>query len=298
MSGITRLELKQLRLLEALLVHKNASKVAMQMGLTQQAVSEQLKKMRDIFEDELFIRSSYGLIPTVKAEALAVPIQQILLQVEGLFEQDTFDASQLDQVFTISASDYAMLVILPKLLIHIALLAPKLKIIVREFESDNLDTLMTSGAIDLALTFPEFIPKNILCETLFSEQHVCICASNSPLAGKTLPLSQLALLPQIIVSPSRANLKGSHDLWFSQRGLKRNIVMSLPSFSAVISCVAATDRVAFIPARLLPNDQVAVIPLEETPPCFDVIQAWHQRAKRDPLLNWMLAKMREAIEAH
>ncbi|MCL1122964.1 LysR family transcriptional regulator [Shewanella surugensis] len=298
MSGINRLELKQLRLLEALLVQKNVSKVAAKMGLTQQAVSEQLKKMRDIFNDELFIRSSYGVIPTVKAEALAEPIQQILSQVEALFEQAIFDASKLDQVFTISSSDYAMLVILPDLLSHIALLAPRLKIIVREFESDNLEALMASGAIDLALTFPEFIPNNLLSETLFTERHVCVCASNSTLANKTLSLKQLALLPQIIVSPSRANLKGSHDLWFSKRGLKRNIVMSLPSFSAVLACVGATDRVAFIPARLLPNEQVSVIHLEENPPSFEVIQAWHQRSKRDPVLKWMLAKMREAIEAH
>lgn len=298
MSGINRLELKQLRLLSALLVQKNVSKVALQMGLTQQAVSEQLKKMRDIFDDPLFIRSSYGVIPTVKAEGLAASIEQILSQVEALLEPDEFDVSQVDQVFTISTSDYAMLVILPELLSHIALLAPKLKIIVREFESDNVESLMASGEVDLALTFPEFIPQNILFETLFTEHHVCVCASSSRLANKTLSLKQLALLPQIIVSPSRANLKGSHDAWFSKRGLKRNIVMSLPSFSAVLACVGATDRVAFIPARLLPDAQVRVIHLEENPPRFDVIQAWHQRSQRDPLLKWMLGKIREAIEAH
>ena len=53
MNGMNRLDIKQLRVLQALLDLKNLSQVARKMGLTQQAISEQLRKLRDLFDDRL-----------------------------------------------------------------------------------------------------------------------------------------------------------------------------------------------------------------------------------------------------
>lgn len=292
MNGIGRLDLKQLRVLEALLQERNLSRVAAKMGLTQQAISEQLRKLRDIFDDRLFVRHSNGMIPTPLAEELGVKVSRILNDVEGLLTPAVFNPATYKGVFRISATDYAIQAILPELLGVVRRSAPDLKVIVRDFESDNLNQLLVSGELDLALTFPSFIPDSLPSALLFEEQHVCVAGSASKLIGKPLSLAEVAALPQLVISPSRANLRGSHDEWFALQGLRRNIVMSVPSFSAAPDLIAATDMIAFYPSRLLPNEKVVPLNLNTKPPKFEVIAAWHSRSNHTPIHMWIVGQLR------
>ncbi|WP_067221148.1 LysR family transcriptional regulator [Marinomonas gallaica] len=293
MSGINRLDIKQLRVLQLLLQERNVSRVANVMGLTQQAVSEQLRKLRGMFDDQLFIRTSNGVVPTPLAESLEAQVNQVIQDIEALFSDRTFEPSTLEGVFHITASDYALMTVLPALLDAVNKAAPHLKIIVRDFESDALNKLMLTGEVDLAISFPHFIPETCPSMFLFHEQHVCVVSKHSPLAGQQLSIEALAPHPQLIISPSRANLKGSHDHWFGEKGLRRNVVMSIPSFSAAPSIIGESHLACFLPSRLLPNDHLAKVELDELPPCFDVIAAWHQRSSNSPILKWMLAFMHE-----
>ena len=294
MSGISKLDIKQLRVLQLLLQERNLSRVASLMGLTQQAISEQLKKLRTTFDDQLFIRTSNGVVPTSLAESLGEPISQILNNIHQLFPETHFNPAKLDGIFHISASDYALVTVLPDLLKEVSRQAPNLKIIVRAFESDNLNQLMVTGEVDLALSFPEFIPDASPCMFLFNEQHVCVASKDSPLANTAITIKQLAKLPQLIISPSRANLKGSHDQWFARQGLKRNVVMSIPSFAAAPDILSKSPLVCFLPSRLLPNDKIAMVDLEELPPSFEVIAAWHNRSTNSPILKWILKLLKES----
>ncbi|WP_444895181.1 LysR substrate-binding domain-containing protein [Microbulbifer sp. SSSA005] len=115
---------------------------------------------------------------------------------------------------------------------------------------------MVAGEIDLALPFPDLIPDDLPYKLLFEEQYVCIAGKKSSLNGQLLTLADVAELPQLIISPSRANLKGSHDGWFAMLGLKRNIVMSILSFSAAPDIIVVTDTIALYPSRLLPNKKI------------------------------------------
>jgi len=288
MAGINRLDIKQLRVLQLLLQERNLSKVAKQMGLTQQAISEQLRKIRNTFDDDMFIRTNNGVIPTAFAQAMENQVNDILNQIDNLISPKCFDPSTVDTTLQISATDYALITVLPLLLNKISAQAPKLKVVIRGFETDNLSQLMVTGDLDLVITFPEFIPPNYPNMLLFKEHHVCVTGKNSPYAGKRYTLSELAKLPQIIVSPSRANLKGSHDAWFASMGLSRNIVMSVPSFAAAAPIIEATNSVCFLPSRLLPDPRVVALNIAEQPPSFDVIVAWHARSSNNPLHLWLL----------
>lgn len=90
MNGMNRLDIKQLRVLQALLDLQNLSQVARKMGLTQQAISEQLRKLRDLFDDRLFIRQGNSMVATPKALAMRQPIDEILKQLEVLLEPEVF----------------------------------------------------------------------------------------------------------------------------------------------------------------------------------------------------------------
>ena len=78
MSNLDRVDLKQLRVFQALIQEQNASKVANQLGLTQQALSEHLKKLHDIFDDRLFLRKTNGFVPTPLAESLSIGVDKLL----------------------------------------------------------------------------------------------------------------------------------------------------------------------------------------------------------------------------
>ncbi|MBP2279194.1 DNA-binding transcriptional LysR family regulator [Psychrobacter sp. PL19] len=293
MNGINRLDIKQLRVLHALLDLKNLSQVARKMGLTQQAISEQLRKLRDLFDDRLFIRQGNSMVPTPKALSMQQPISLILKQLETLLEPDVFSPQTYKGVFTISATDYATQALLPQLFNITRRKAPGLKLIVRDFASDNINQLITAGELDLLITFPEFIPDNLAYVTLLEEQHLCITGCGNEFIKEPLTLAQIAAHPQLVVSPSRANLRGSHDQWFAARGLKRNIVMSVPSFSAVPDILHTTDMIAFYPARLLPSSKVKKLEVEDLPPTFKVIAAWHPRTSDSPVHSWLIKQLQE-----
>ncbi|MCW7552461.1 LysR family transcriptional regulator [Endozoicomonas gorgoniicola] len=295
MSRIDRLDLTQLRVMQALLKERNISRVAGQMGLTQQAVSERVRKLRDIFNDRLFLRTSNGMTPTPFAESLQSKINHILEEVDELIAPQEFEPGKLTGRYTISANDYAVQVVLPPLLAHMREQAPELKILVRDFEWDNLHSQLATGELDLALSFPAFTPQSCHNLLLFEEHHVCVAAKDSPLQQQNLSVSDIAALPQLVISPSRANLKGSADDWFAEQGYKRNIVMSVPSFAAAPDVIASTGCVAFLPSRLLPHPKVKPLNTRVRPPHFEVIAAWHPRSHYHPLHLWVLELLKRAF---
>ncbi len=286
-KNVQRLELKQLRILKALLHERNVSRVASSVGLTQQAVSDQLRKMRDIFEDPLFVRTGSGLVPTPAAEQLGERLEKILREVEGLLDEPEFDLATIDKVFTIAATDYAQLVVLPHLLPKIWQAAPNLKINLEDFDLDNLHNEMITGRVDLALAFPSFVSDSYPRLSLFKEHHICVASKGSRLAGRKLNLIDIAAIPQIIVSPSRPNFRGSIDSLFEEQGVKRNIIMSAPCFSVVPQYIENSDAIAFIPSRSMPKEGLVELDLKEDTFEFEVIAAWHSRSNHDLLHNWI-----------
>ncbi|WP_028775298.1 LysR family transcriptional regulator [Shewanella waksmanii] len=291
MSKLDRLDIKQLRVFQALMREQSASKAAMQLGLTQQAVSEQLKKLRDVFDDRLFLRKTSGFVPTPYAEILSVEIDRLLRDFQTLLSPQQFDPKTTQGTYVIAATDYAQQVVLPDLLAILRLQAPLLKVIIRDFEIDKIHQWMESGRVNLALAFPDFMPSNYAVVKLFEEHHVCVTSRSSSIA-KHPSLAEVAAHPSIIASPSRPNFKGSIDQWFKQFGLERNVVISAPCFSVVPLYLQTTDAIAFLPSKAIAGLDLTTIELEQAPQPFDVIAAWYPRYNDDALQKWMVSKLR------
>ncbi|MGY0588229.1 MAG: LysR family transcriptional regulator [Paraglaciecola chathamensis] len=291
MSKLDRLDIKQLRIFQALIREKNASKAASQLGLTQQAVSEQLKKLRDVFDDRLFLRKTSGFIPTPFAEQLSLDIDKLLNDFQALLSPKVFDPKTVSGTYVIAATDYAQQVVLPSVIARLRLESPNLKIIVRDFELDKLHDLMESGKVNLAIAFPDYIPDSYPILTLFEEHHVCVTSLNSSISKLSPSLAEIADYPSIIASPSRPNFKGSIDDWFKSFGLSRNVVVSAPCFSIVPMYLEVTDSIAFLPSRAITELNLIEIELEESPDPFDVIAAWHPRYNEDPLQKWVVSNL-------
>ncbi|WP_299588649.1 LysR family transcriptional regulator [uncultured Microbulbifer sp.] len=288
---LERLELKQLRLLQAILRELNLTGVADQLGVTQQTVSEQLKRLREVFDDRLFIRASNGVIATPLAERLGPKLDRILNDIAALLRGQEFNPAEYTGIFTISATDFEQRVVLPGLLKKLREQAPGLRVVVLKLEIDRMAQQLQTGEVDLVFSTPGFVPDSCPTMLLYREHYVCVCCRQANLpgceTGEPLALAQLAARPQLVVSPSRGDLRGMADIWFEAFGLQRNVVLSVPSFAAAAECIASTNTVAFLPSRLLPDARLSTLPIAAQPPGFDVIAAWHSRSGQDPLHKWV-----------
>ena len=105
---IARLDTRLLFAFEALAAERNVTRAAQRLGLTQRGMSGQLSRMRDLFDDPLFVRAKGGVVPTPRAQALEPSVRATLASLETLVSPSRFDPPTFDGVATIAATDYAL----------------------------------------------------------------------------------------------------------------------------------------------------------------------------------------------
>ncbi|QNF19535.1 LysR family transcriptional regulator [Aeromonas hydrophila] len=78
-------DLNLLVVLKALLEERNTTKAAERLAMSQPAVSRALARLRLLYDDPLLIRTPQGMEPTARAEALLLPLREILHDIEQTF---------------------------------------------------------------------------------------------------------------------------------------------------------------------------------------------------------------------
>jgi hypothetical protein len=105
-TQLRRLDMTLLLVFAELVRQRKMTIVAQRFGLTQSAISDSLKRLRDVFQDELFRRASNGLEPTDRALRLASKVSAILaLSTEALSLDKTFDPGTKSRVIRVGALD-------------------------------------------------------------------------------------------------------------------------------------------------------------------------------------------------
>src|SRR6478735_7463210 len=113
---IRGLDVGMLRTFDALMREQNVSRAAARLFLSQPAVSASLNRLREVFDDPLFTRTSHGVLPTERARALAPQVEKLLADLAGLLEADAgFDPATSSRIFRIAGSDHASRMLLPEL---------------------------------------------------------------------------------------------------------------------------------------------------------------------------------------
>jgi DNA-binding transcriptional LysR family regulator len=98
--NIGRVDLNLLVYLDVLLRERNVTRAADQLGLSQPAMSNGLRRLRDLFDDPLLVRTSEGMTPTERAEELRPVVRSLLATVDKAVQPRTdFDAKSARRVF-------------------------------------------------------------------------------------------------------------------------------------------------------------------------------------------------------
>ena len=108
MRNLNQIDLNLLVYLDVLLRERNVTQAANQLGLSQPAMSNGLRRLRTMFQDPLFVRTSDGMTPTLRALELEPLVKEILSGVDRAIQPVAdFDPIEAQMVFRIMASDYA-----------------------------------------------------------------------------------------------------------------------------------------------------------------------------------------------
>ncbi|MFA0813432.1 LysR family transcriptional regulator [Microbulbifer epialgicus] len=290
---IKKLEIHHLRTLDALFKFGNISLAAEYLNVSQQAVSLQLKKIREILGDHLFVRSGHGMVPTNYARLIEPRLQNILMLLNEIPLPDSIDLAKIDRTLVISATDYTQTIILADLIGDLRNYMPQLKVLVSNIESAQLTKKMHHGEIDLAFTSEGYVPEGLISEPLFTEKYLCVTAYQGVAQDTPMSIANLAASFDFLVTcPGVASLKGSADAWFELQGLRRSVVVSAPSFFIAMECLKKSNMIGFIPSRLLPCAGLYEVILEKYPPGYEVVAAFHPGAKNDPLITWILDRIK------
>ena len=296
---ITKLDIRLLYAFEALADERNVTRAADRIGMTQQGLSGQLARLRQLFGDPLFVRAKGGITPTPRAEELLPAIHSALRQLEDLLSSKPFDPKMFNGVVTIAATDYALALILPALLGRLRNESPGLRFVIRPADADTLATDIDAARIDIALIIPQFAPPGLHSIRLFDERYVGVVRLNHPLLRDgRVSLDGFCDHPHLLVSPFRGDASGPTDQALAAIGRRRTIGLVVPGFSVVGSLLEETDLIAVLPERLIGVMPYALETFETPVPVegFHLEAVWPPRLHASSLHQWLLSEIVKAAE--
>ena len=234
---ISNLDLNLLLCLQLLLQERSVTKAAKRMNVTPSAVSKSLAKLRDWFNDPLFVKTPLGLLPT----PLTVSLEQDLADWMQMSNQilDTFHHdSPGGLTFELAAETPLMLIRFNALLEQVNQRYPQAKVKMRHWDYDSLDAI-TRGEVDLGFTGRETHPRSrellklmpwfIDYEVLFSDRPCVYLREDHPALQEKWDLETFLRYPHISIFWERTDTWALDEV-LKEMGRERSIAMSLPGF--------------------------------------------------------------------
>ena len=171
---------------DVIYTEKNLTKAGQVLGITQPAVSNALSRLRELFDDELFTRTSKGMIPTPVANQIISDVRNALsLMQNTISESEKFDPFTADMTFRISIGDSSEYRLLPLLIKQLADIAPKMKVETYLTPRKEAPRELSSGVIDFSIDPPVHSDPHLRHEKIYEEDYVMIVRKNHPILDKS-----------------------------------------------------------------------------------------------------------------
>ena len=301
MSFLT-LDLNLLRVFDAIMIEQNLTRAAERLEMTQPAVSNALKRLRDAMGDELVIRTAHGVKPTPHADTLWPVVRRALAALEDALEPASFDLKTADASFRLAMADATAALGLPQLVRAIEEEAPGIKIRMMPLTTRDPRPLLTRGEIDLAIGFFPGVVSQLASspdtairhERVYSGHYLCVMRKGHPLAKGELTLDAYCAAKHLLVSVSGRAFAVIDDI-LAQMGRERKIVLTVIQYFSAGRVVANSDLITVLPRHLIAatgmtRELVAKeVPLDLPPVNVDML--WHERDTRDPAHTWLRRHM-------
>ena len=296
------LDLNLLRVFDQVMAERNLTRAAKNLAMTQPAVSNALKRLRDALGDKLVLRSARGVEPTARALALWPAIADALRQMEMALTPGDFIASEATTTFVLAMADATAAELMPGLVEIIERDAPGVSIRVLPLTTRDPRPLLDEGQVDLAVGFFPAVLADLTAQAqaggmagfayqrLYDGEYVCVMRKGHPLASGPLTLKRYCEAHHLLVSFS-GRPYGFVDEALASLGRKRRIVLTVNQFFTAGRVVTGANLLTVLPRHFVSVTGMAdEIVLRELPfevPPVHVDSLWHRRQEQRSDHAWL-----------
>jgi DNA-binding transcriptional LysR family regulator len=289
------IDLNLLVVFDALMQERNVTRAGHRLGLSQPAVSHALTRLRHMLKDDLFIRSPKGMLPTPRAEQLALPVRSALDGLQHSLEPTQFIPAKATKSFRIAVDNYSAVVLVGPLAGRITKIAPGVTLEIRPGGTLNILDLLDRGELDLAIgPFPEQGERFSRLSLLKDDFVVVLRKGHQAAGARGLSIEKFAALSHLVIS-SVPYTTDFIDEALAQRRLTRRIQLRAPFLSAV-RILVASDMVSVLERRLAEElvryRPLLIRTLPHSSPTMETAMIWPRWLDNQPAHRWL----RENVE--
>lgn len=300
MTSILRhLDFNLFKALEALLEEKNVTRAAKRLGVTQPAMSGMLTRLREHFNDPLFVRVPHGIHPTDRALALISPVREMMADITRMLQPAEFDPKTAEISISIASTDYGLATIVTPFLIELKRHAPNIQIALFPIQDNQVQTRLEQGKLDIALMDAGHLQTELHKHTLYRENYTCVMRKTHPMADKSLTLENFCELEFAMMSYDGGGFYGVTDEALAKLGKRRRVSLSVTNFLVLPEILRYSDIVSMIPNRMpLSGTDLIRKPAPIEVSGFNMDMVWHERTDKDTAHQWIRNLLIAHLENH
>lgn len=288
-------DLNLLLVFDAILRERSVMRAAQALALSQPAVSHALNRLRYLVKDQLFVRTPAGMMPTPRAEQLALPVRKALNDLQLALETETFTPATAQRLFVIAVNNYAAVVLTGPIVAACRAQAPHIRLSLRPSGTLDLTDLLERGELDLVISARDAPAERFASQPLIEDPYVAVLRRGHPALRRKLTFATFAGLPQLAISSSGEDI-GFIDAALAARGKTSDVALETPYLSA--GAVLVQSNLVAVLGRQIAQEFRRAYPIEirELPfaaPKLRSVMLWHRRFDDQPAHLWL----RETIRA-
>ena len=301
-TNFRTLDLNLLRVFDEVMAERNLTRAARNLSLTQPAVSNALRRLRETLGDELVRRSGQGMEPTPRARVLWPAVRDALRQLQQSLAPDHFEATEADNSFVLAMADVTAAELVPRLVDTLEAGAPGISLRVVPLATRDPRKLLDEEAIDLAvgyfpavladLTARAQVGKAVVFDhqRLYEGVYVCVMRTGHPLASGPFTLNRFCAARHLLVSFSGRPF-GFVDEALATLGRERRVVLTVNQFFTAARVVANSNLLTVLPRHFVGltglSDELMMRELPFPVPPVHVDALWHSRQEQSSAHRWL-----------
>jgi len=296
------LDLNLLRVFDEVMAERSLTRAARNLSLTQPAVSNALRRLRETLGDELVQRSGQGMAPTPRALAIWPAVREALQQLQESLVPNEFVPGQANTTFVLAMADATAAELMPGLVETLEREAPGVSIRVVPLTTRDPRRLLDEETCDLAIGyFPSLLadltaseqsgePLPFSHQRLYDGEYVCVMRRDHALATGPFTLNRFCAARHMLVSFS-GRPYGFIDEALASLGRKRQVVLTVNQFFTAGRVVANSNLLTVLPRHFVRVTGIAEqlvlrpLPFDVSPVHVDAV--WHRRSRQRSAHMWL-----------
>lgn len=291
-------DLNLLLALDALLAEGSVAGAARRLGLSASAMSRTLTRLRAATSDPLLVRAGRQMVLTPHAALLRERTQATVHEARSLLTPAMVDGDvgALDRTFTVRANDGFVEVFSAPLIAEAARVAPGVRLRF-SLKAKKTSSYLREGLADLEIGVLGNMGPEVRVQALFRDRFVGVVRAGHPLAATAGVTTERYVAFGHVVASRKDYAGGPVDKALASMALERRVAAVVPSFTAVLAVVRASDLVGLVPASLLldaagaegarASEAYHAFDLPVQTPGITVSQMWHPRLDAEPAHRWL-----------